>query len=376
MSCFTRLSHSLVRQSPSLRHIQTGLTLAVVLLVFVSLPAILPAQVKPMMEIDRDCQTFAISNGGKIVCAVPHVKGVKKIIIQRADIYVAEPNGKDKLIVDDEKFMPVPPPPASPQSYIVNTLAWSPDGSRIAMSITVEKPASDEDSASTTRSIALLGDDGHEIKVEGSKTRFIDDAARGTWLADNATVVYLMGAGPYKIGRVSTITGQSSTLFEGHTFEEVVWDAKSNQAFALGQNLSLSGRETIVQLDLLHEGIREVTRIEAYQGALTLSPSGKKIAFFNDGDTIEVRDLDNPAKPIRVRAGMGVFGWSRDERRVLLKRGPAEKSGELVWVGLYDGTFVPALHGLEYHAFAISPGGDSIAVTQPGKEVLRVYPLE
>jgi hypothetical protein len=109
---------------------------------------------------------------------------------------------------------------------------------------------------------------------------------------------------------------------------------------------------------------------------LSLSPSGKKIAFFADGDAIEVRDLANQSKPVRVRAGMGVFGWSRDERRVLLKRGPPEKSGELVWVGLYDATFVPALHGLEYHAFAISPDGASIAVTQPGKEVLRVYPLE
>jgi hypothetical protein len=45
-------------------------------------------------------------------------------------------------------------------------------------------------------------------------------------------------------------------------------------------------------------------------------------------------------------------------------------------VGLYDGSFTPALHGLEYHAFAISPNGESIAVTEPGKEILRVYPLQ
>jgi hypothetical protein len=376
MSRPTHASHPVSRQFPSLRQIPAALALAVCSLAAVSLSTISRAQEKPMMEIARDCQTFAISNNGKIVCAVPRVKRVKKVVIQRADIWVADSNGKDKLIVEGEKFMPVPTAQTPPESYIVNALAWSPDGSRVAMSITTEKPSSEEESASTTRSIALLDEEGHEIKVEGSKTRFIDDAANGAWLADNATVVYLIGAGPYKIGRVSTVTGQNSTLFEGHTFEAVVWDAKSNQAFALGQNLSLSGREAIVQLDLLHEGIKEVARIEAYQGALSLSPSGKKIAFFDDGDTIEVRDLNDPSKPIRVRAGMGVFGWSRDERRVLLKRGPADKSGELIWVGLYDGTFVPALHGLEYHAFTISPSGDSIAVTQPGKEVLRVYPLQ
>jgi len=344
-----------------------------VLLVFFSFLPRSRAQDKPLMQMPHDCEVFAISGQGKIVCASPHLKRVKKIVLQRADVWVAEPNGKEKLIVDNEKFMPA----VNPESYIVNTLSWSPDGSRIAMSMTTEKPSSEEESASTTRSVALLDDDGREIKIEGSKTRFFDDAANAAWLPDNANVVYLVGAGPYKIGRVSTVTGQSSMLFEGHPFEAVVWDTKRNQAFAVGRNLTPSGRESIVQLDLLHETLTEVSRADTFQGVLTLSPSGKKIAFFEDGDTIEVHDLENSSsKPLRIRVGMGVFGWSGDERRVLLKRGPADKSGELVWVGLYDGTFVSALHGLEYHAFEIAPDGESIAVTEPGKEVLRVYPLQ
>jgi WD40 repeat protein len=330
------------------------------------------AQEKPIMEIARDCETFAISSNNKIVCAVPQVKRIKKVVIQRADVWVASANGKDRMIVEAEKFMPVPPP----QSYIVDSLAWSPDGSRIAMSMTTQKPAGEDEPASNTKAIVLLDDDGHEIKVEGLKTRFIEGAARATWLADNSTVVYLIGAGPYKIGRISTVTGQSTTLFEGHTFDTVVWDAAKNQAFVLSQNLNVQNRQAIFQLDLVHEGVREIARVDAYAGGLSLSPSGQKIAFFADGDAIEVRDLANPGKPTDVRAGMGVFGWSRDERRVLLKRGPPEKSGELIWVGLYDGSFVPALHGLEYHGFAIAPDGGSIAVTEPGREVLRVFPLQ
>ena len=329
------------------------------------------AQEKPILEIARDCQTFAISSNNKIACAVPQVKRIKKTVIQRADVWVAA-SGKDKLIVEADKFMPVPPP----QSYIVDSMAWSPDGSRIAMSITTQKPAGEDEPASNTKAIALLEDDGREIKVEGSKTRFIEDAVRATWLADNSTVVYLVGAGPYKIGRISTVTGQSSTLFEGHTFDAVVWDAARNQAFVLSQNLNVQNRQAIFELDLMREGVREISRVDMYAGGLSLSPSGKKIAFFADGDAIEVRDLASAGKPIDVRAGMGVFGWSRDERRVLLKRGPPEKSGELIWVGLYDGTFVPALHGLEYHAFAIAPDGASIAVTEPGREILRVFPLQ
>ncbi len=261
-----------------------------------------------IMEIDRDCEKFAISVNNRIVCAVPHLKRIKKAIIQRADVWVAT-QGKDKLIVEGEKFMPVPPP----QSYMVDSLAWSPDGSRIVMNMTTQKPSTDEEPASGGKAIALLDEEGHEIKVEGSKTRFIEEAANGAWLADNVTVAYLIGAGPYKIGRVSVVSGQSSTLFDGHTFDAIVWDAPRNQAFALSQNLSVSGRQALFQLDLVHEGIREVTRIDTYQTGLNLSPSGKKIAFFADGDAVEVLDLASPAKPLRVRVGMGAFGWSRDE---------------------------------------------------------------
>ena len=138
------------------------------------------AQEKPLMEIDRDCETFAISNDDKIVCAVPHVKRVKKIVIQRADVWVADPNGKEKLIVDSEKFMPV----ATPESYIVNTLAWSPDGSRIAMSMTTEKPSSEEDRLHRPRERSrCLMTTATKSKWTDLKTRFIEDAANATWLA-------------------------------------------------------------------------------------------------------------------------------------------------------------------------------------------------
>ena len=259
-----------VMQGRCFRNVQR-ISAALLLMLFSFLSA-LRAQDKPLMEISRDCQTFAISSQGKIVCASPRVKRVKKIVIQRADVWVAEPNGKEKLIVDSEKFMPV----ANPESYIVNTLSWSPDGSRIAMSMTTEKPSSEEDSASPTKSVALLDDDGHEIKIEGSKTRFLENAANAAWLPDNANVVYLMGAGPYKIGRASTVTGQSSMLFEGHPFEAVVWDAKRNLAFAVGRNLTPSGRESIVQLDLLHETLTEVSRADTYQGVRAFRPPARR----------------------------------------------------------------------------------------------------
>jgi hypothetical protein len=351
-------------------------------------PAVLPAQDAPKLTIDYDCQAFAVSRDNSIVYAEPRIKRIKKLIIERDDIGIASRTGRVKKIVEADKFMPIPPP----SGYVVNSLAWGPDGHHFAANITLQQPPPDyepdkkkkEDNGANDDkdliavgggpAVALLDDDGHEIKVAGSKTRFIEGATNATWLADGATVVYLT-SDAHQITRVRPADGQTAKLFEGHGFDEVVWDAARNRAFAVAQNLSLRGRTALVELDLLSEKIREIATLESYRDFLSLAPSGTKIAFFEDGDTIEMIDLRDPSKPVRVRAGLGRFGWSQDERRVLLKRGPEDRSNNLIWVGLYDGSFVPILHDLEFRDFQIAPDGKSLAVTRPGKRVLTVFPL-
>jgi dipeptidyl aminopeptidase/acylaminoacyl peptidase len=338
---------------------------------FILAPLAMLAQEKPLVTIEQDCRTFAIAPDNRIVYAVPRMKRIKKLIIERDEIWIASPKGGQKQIVDVNKFMPVPPP----SSYMVDSLAWSPDGQRIAVNMTTQKPASVDEPASGGKAVALLDDKGGEIKVQGLSTRFIENASHATWLADGATVVYTTPTRPYQIFRVNPAKGGARALFEGSTFEAVAWDAERNQAFAVSENLSIHGRQTLVQLDLVHETVKEIARMDAYQGELIVSPSGKKIAYFSDGDVLEVIDLADPSRPVHRPAGVGEIVWGPDERRVLLKRGPDEETGDIVWVGIYDGSFVPALHGLGYHAFEIAPDGETIAVTEPGKNVLKLYPL-
>jgi hypothetical protein len=331
------------------------------------------AQEKPRFTFEEDVAAFAVSQDNKIACAVPRMKRIKKIVIERDDIWVVTPSGGKKRIVEGDKFMPVPPP----TTYVVDSLAWSPDGRRIAMNMNVQIISTEDTSAVTGgKQIALLEEEGQEIRVAGSKSRFIEDAWNGAWLADGQTVVYLTGVGPYKIMRLRPADGKITELFEGHTFDAVTWDTKRNQAFAVGRNLSVSGRLALVQLDLVNETVREISRLEEFFGRLSVPSSGKRIGYFENGDTITVVDVANPQKPARVRAGIGRFEFARDERRVLLKRGPEEKSGDLVWVGLTDGSFRPILHDLLVHDFRIAPDGDSIVVTDPGRRILKVYPLQ
>lgn len=355
--------------------------------------AALPAQDSPKLVINDDCQVFDIASDNSIVYAVPHLKRIRRLVLERDDISVATPAGRIRQIVDADKFLP----PAPPAGYVVNSLSWSPDGRRIAVSMTLQQaPAGftmdkkeakkqgnlddNEDNAPILpqgggKAIALLEEDGREIKVANSKTRFIEGGVYATWLADGKTAVYLTGGPPWAISRVQPDDGKASVLFEGHKFDAVVWDAKRNQAFAIG-DLSLRGQQTLVRLDLLHEFVTEIARVKDYQGSLTVSPSGNKVGYFVDGDTVEVIDLLRPDQPVRVRVGYGRFGWGRQERHILLKRGPEERSNILLWVGLYDGTFKSVLHGLVYHDFEIAPDGQTLAITEPGKRVLKVYPLE
>ena len=68
------------------------------------------AQDNPQLVIDEDCQAFDISADNAVVCAVPHLKSVKRLVIERDDILVATGPGKAKRIVEADKFMPFPPP--------------------------------------------------------------------------------------------------------------------------------------------------------------------------------------------------------------------------------------------------------------------------
>jgi hypothetical protein len=368
-------------------------------LVSMVMPLALAAQANPTATVGANASNFAVSENNRLVYSVPHLKRVKKTGIERDTITVADFKGHEKPIVEPDKFMPVPPP----VSYVVKQLDWSPDGRRLAVTMVVvaatpstsgddrglwdendnqrqQKPDDEETQKlrlppDARQVVCLLDDEGHEIRVAGSKDRFIEKASDGAWLADDQTVVYLVGAGPYKIARVDAREGKVSTLFEGKVFDAVAWDTPRNQAFAVGRSLSLSGRTALVELDLVHEGVRELARLPEFQGNLTVSASGKKVGYYVDGDTIEVRDVANPQSAVRVQTGPGTFQFSPDDRRILLKRGPADKSGDLVWVGLGDNSWVPILHDLEFNQFQIAPDGNTIVVLDPGRGLLKVYPL-
>jgi hypothetical protein len=140
---------------------------------------------------------------------------------------------------------------------------------------------------------------------------------------------------------------------------------------------------------LLAQDDKELATLQDFAGGFSISPSGKKVAYYVDKEVLEIRDLSSAHRVARVRAGLGVFHWAPDEQRVLLKRAVERKTGELVWIDIpepseiTDGKEIavaqpaarPILREIGFRDFGISADGKLVGVIAVGKHSLSVFSL-
>ena len=338
-------------------------------------PLALRAQDKPITTIDLDCRAFAFAPDGRIACAAYRLGRSKKYDIERDDIWMAQPNGKRKKIVDGEKLVQS----QTPFSYKITRLSFSPDGHVVLVEMMTLQVMDSQGTTQAGKLVDIMNDEGKEIQIAGTKTSAIYGASNAAALADGETIAYLTQPSDeslfYTIGIVRPHGGRGGALFDGHYFTTVVWDAAHNAALAIERNKDLSGPMQLVRLDLLHETDTPITTLDAFLGQLTLSPKGNKVAYFRDGDTLEVRALANPTTVVSIHCAYGKYDWAPDEQRILLKRGSDKESGDLVWVAIPGGNATPILHDLIFRNFAISPDGTTLAVVSAGSNNLMTHSL-
>src|SRR5262249_56208749 len=97
---------------------------------------------------------------------------------------------------------------------------------------------------------------------------------------------------------------------------------------------NLAGPPRLQRLELPAQDDHELAELDKYEGGLSVSPNGSKVAYFIDKEILEVRALGDPNMFARLRVGMGVFQWAPDESRILLKRSLEKKSADLVCIDL------------------------------------------
>jgi hypothetical protein len=375
---------------------------------------------KPTTNIDEDVTAFAFAPDGKVVYSVRRMFKNKKYDMQRDDIWIDD-NGKRKRIFQGEHFTvlkPIAPvakddsddvdekgkkkkskedkdkPITPPFTYIIEGFEFSPNGKMVLVQLLTSTINDESNHASDERMTLVLDESGREIKLSGDNA-VIHDSKDATWLMDNATIVYLTEVikpnvlFSYKYANVKT--GPAGPAFEGRTFIATAPVPHSNLALAIERDKNLSGPPRLQRLELLSQDDKELATLDGYETGLSVSPSGKRVAYFIDKEVLEIRDTEKPDRVARVRIGLGSIQWSADETYLMVKRSPERKSGDLVWVQLPELTTVkggrtdavpvaqpeptPILHGLTFRDFAISPNGSMLGVIPPGKRNLLLFPL-
>jgi hypothetical protein len=343
---------------------------------------------KPLQSVDEDISAFAFGPDGRIVYSVRRNVKTKFYDLQHDDIWLLETNGKKRRLVQGDKFKYG----STPFSYAVDSFRWSSNGrlilARLFVTSVIDEGGKTQDSFMTV----VLDENGKEVRINGGDN-VIRDSANAFWLKDNATVVYMTEAvkprALYSFQYINVATGPAGAAFEGRTFLDADSIAGTNVAIAVEQDRAQTGPPRLMRLDLLAQDDKELATLQDFAGGLSVSPSGKKVAYYVDKEVLEVRDLSSPHRVARVRAGIGVLRWAPDEQRVLLKRAVEKKTGELVWIDIrelsevLDGNEIPVaqptprpiLREIGFRDFAISGDGKLLGVIAVGKHSLSVFPL-
>jgi hypothetical protein len=351
------------------------------------LPLPTPAQNldKPVFNVDDEVTSFAYAPDGRIVFSVRRMFKNKKYDMQRDDIFIAEPNGKRRRILEGLKFTHGD----KPFTYQVESFTWSPNNHLIAVQLYTTTVDPEDEHQDNSRALLLLDDNGHMLKPRGDE--LVMEAEQPMWMRDNSGLVYLTEEIStrelFSLHFLSLAGGPVTNVFEGRTFASAVRIPGSNAAIAVERDTRMEGPPRIQRLDLLSQDNKEIATLESYAGGLSVSPSGTKIAYFLDREVLEIRDLENPDHIARMRVGLGVLQWNADESQIYIKRTIEKKSADLVsfrvpgLVAFRRGQVVPILepeprellHGLAVREYALSTDGRYLAIVLPGKRNLQVF---
>jgi hypothetical protein len=343
---------------------------------------------KPLLNIDEDISAFAVAPDGRIVYSVRRNFHTKQYDLERDDIWVQENGGKRKRLLQGEKFQHG----NAAFSYVIDSFRWSPNG-RIILAQLFTTSVTDEHGGTQDSTMTMaLEDNGKEIHLSANDN-LLKDAADASFLQDNSTIVYLTEIVKprvlFSFKYINIAAGPSGFVFEGRTFLDSYPIPRTNLAIGVERDHNLTGPPRLQRLELLAQDDRELATLDGYEGGITVSPSGKKVAYFIDKEVLEVREIAEPNKFVRLRTGFGTFQWAPDETRILLKRAPEKKSGDLVWIDvpalvthaakdevapITQPALIPIFHGLTFRDAAITPDG-KLAVIAPGKRNLLLFPL-
>lgn len=258
------------------------------------------------------------------------------------------------------------------QSFRVERLTWSPDGSKLVVELTDDRK---------NAAAFLFTSEGKRIKLGKGKANFVEGYGAG-WLADNETLGLLNEAVNPRLlhsVRVLRITGRRELfLFRGKTFAAVAWFRRSQRAAMVARDREFSEPPELVLGNLDSGELESLGELnEGYLGGLAVSPDETKLSYFVGQERLAVRGLNPEAEVEYWPIPFGRYEWTPSGGVLFVE--PRELGRRMGWLTYYDPAQEKKVRLLPeelIHDFWPSPDGQQVAVLTAGlKPELRIYRL-
>lgn len=256
-------------------------------------------------------------------------------------------------------------------SFFVERLAWSPDGTRLAVEIT------DEEKNTAT---FLLTDAGKKVKLGSGKRNFVIGYG-AEWLGDNETLGLLAEAvSPrllHRVGLVRVTAGRTLSLFRDKTFAAVAWLPRARKAVLVERDPQFANPPRLMVGDLDSGTLELLDDLEeGYLGGLRATLDETRVSYFVGQEKLAVRSLAPDAPVEYWPIPFGRYEWARE---ALFFIEPKELGARTGWLTRYDPatqTRQRVLSEVLIQDFWVAPDGERVAVLSAGlKPTLKVYRL-
>jgi hypothetical protein len=258
----------------------------------VFLPLLAAAQSRYQVELvlsvasDDPVVTAALSTDGRVAYATKKSVQYGERWQRRAEVYVARlagPAKEKKRIVRDNYFRDATDP-RRPLPFAVERLAWSPDGSGLAVEMAPTGEATATFFFKSTGGEMKLGSGGNGVGGYGA-----------TWLAEGRSVGLLEeGVSPRLLHRVLVVrmeAGRAVGLFRPRTFAGVAWLSGKMQAVLAERDKDFAQPPRLLLGDLNSGAVTDLGSDPDYLGGLRATPDGERFSYFAGQKKLLLRKL-------------------------------------------------------------------------------------
>lgn len=325
---------------------------------------------QPVLTVsDEEVITAAWApDSGRVAYALYRTKQVREKKFRRDELWVVDLAGKKKRLVEPDEIWP----PRQPGGYEITHIAWSPDGSKLAVEAT----------SSAQQTVFFLFDERGKCVRIGEGASFAPGYF-AAWMGDNETVAYLTEALKprllFEFQIVRPRAGTGHRIFERKLAAAAAWQPRGMKVAFIERDRELEQTPPLVIGDLANgQTVASAELRDGFAGGLRFTPDGERIAYFVGGRQLEVRRLSALEQAERYRLPLSRFEFSPDAATLfyLEPERPATTRGPLTRLILGSRATEKIFGERLVDDFWISPDGKLLATLEGElRPALKVYRL-